>query len=141
LPVLHSQTADGTSELLYNLLTSVLPNIREAKLVAVTISSSQWEEVLWDHEEEGRQLSQEKVEPEGDPDNIYLLFDHVMAVSKWLACKRLHLKFAKALFQSGPAPVNCAPFLSKLPARALCLKGSKQAEPLTARETAFATIS
>jgi len=52
--VLHSQTSDGTSELLSNLLTSVLPNIRDAKTVAVTISDSQWEEVLWDREEEER---------------------------------------------------------------------------------------
>ncbi|KAF8897560.1 hypothetical protein BD779DRAFT_387584 [Infundibulicybe gibba] len=50
LPVLHSPIADGTSELLSNLLTSVLPNIRDAKTVAVTISDSQWEDVLWDRD-------------------------------------------------------------------------------------------
>ncbi|KAF8974525.1 hypothetical protein BDZ97DRAFT_1773993 [Flammula alnicola] len=52
LPVLHSAIADGTSELLSNLLTSILPNIRDAKTVAVTISDAQWEDVLWDRDEE-----------------------------------------------------------------------------------------
>ncbi|PFH52751.1 hypothetical protein AMATHDRAFT_73882 [Amanita thiersii Skay4041] len=52
LPVLHSPITDGTSELLSNLLTSVLPNVSDAKTVAVTISDSQWEDVLWDREEE-----------------------------------------------------------------------------------------
>ncbi|KAG1833169.1 uncharacterized protein F5147DRAFT_726871 [Suillus discolor] len=91
LPVLHSQTADGTSELLSNLLTSVLPNIREAKTVAVTISDSQWEEVLWDREEEERQLSQEKAEPEGDPDNIYVFGDEGLTSEKkgdWIGVDR-----------------------------------------------------
>ncbi|KAF8640139.1 hypothetical protein AX17_001375 [Amanita inopinata Kibby_2008] len=54
LPLLHSPIADGTSELLSNLLTSVLPNVRDAKTVAVTISDAQWEDVLWDREEEER---------------------------------------------------------------------------------------
>lgn len=50
LPALHSPIADGTSELLSNLLTSILPNVRDAKTVAVTISDTQWEDVLWDRE-------------------------------------------------------------------------------------------
>ncbi|KAF9567306.1 hypothetical protein CPC08DRAFT_703216 [Agrocybe pediades] len=50
LPVLHSAVADGTSELLSNLLTSILPNVRDAKTVAVTISDAQWEDVLWDRD-------------------------------------------------------------------------------------------
>ena len=40
------------SELLSNLLTSILPNVADAKTVAVTISDAQWEDVLWDREEE-----------------------------------------------------------------------------------------
>ncbi|KAF8913927.1 hypothetical protein CPB84DRAFT_1956727 [Gymnopilus junonius] len=52
LPVLHSAVADGTSELLSNLLISILPNVRDAKTAAVTISDSQWEDVLWDREED-----------------------------------------------------------------------------------------
>lgn len=91
LPVLHSQTADGTSELLSNLLTSVLPNIREAKTVAVTISDSQWEEVLWDREEEERQLSQEKAESEENPDDVYVFGDEGLASEKkgdWIGVDR-----------------------------------------------------
>ncbi len=52
LPVLTSPMADGTSELLSNLLLSVLPNVRDAKTVAVTISDTQWEDVLWTRDEE-----------------------------------------------------------------------------------------
>ena len=61
LPVLHSQAADGTSELLSNLLLSVLPNIRDAKTVAVAVSDSEWEEVLWDREEEERRRREQDV--------------------------------------------------------------------------------
>ncbi|KAF9485317.1 hypothetical protein BDN70DRAFT_871342 [Pholiota conissans] len=57
LPKLHSEIADGTSELLSNLLTSILPNIRDAKTVAVTISDAQWEDVLWDREEELKSMN------------------------------------------------------------------------------------
>ena len=60
--------ADGTSELISNLLTSVLPNIRDSKTVAVTISDSLWEEVLWDREEED--ISTEAIGKD-DPDDIY----------------------------------------------------------------------
>jgi len=69
IPVLHSPMADGTSELISNLLTSVLPNIRDAKTVAVTISDSLWEEVLWDREEEDRSAEAVK---KGEPDDIYV---------------------------------------------------------------------
>lgn len=41
------QSADGTSELLSNLLTSLLPRVPDAKTVAVTIPPGQWEEVLY----------------------------------------------------------------------------------------------
>lgn len=33
-------------------MTSILPIIRDAKTVAVTISDAQWEDVLWDREED-----------------------------------------------------------------------------------------
>lgn len=71
LPVMHTQTTDGTSELLSNLLTSVLPNIPDAKTVAVTISDSQWEEVLWDREEE-EQLDEQNGPQEEDTGNIFV---------------------------------------------------------------------
>jgi len=54
-PVLRSQDPSATPELLSNLLTSILPNIPDARTVAVTISDAQWEEVLWssaEHEAE-----------------------------------------------------------------------------------------
>jgi len=67
LPVLHSAIADGTSELLSNLLTSILPNVRDAKTVAVTISDAQWEDVLWDRDD-GKFLNKaEAKEENNDP--------------------------------------------------------------------------
>ncbi|KAK0468396.1 uncharacterized protein EV420DRAFT_1504257 [Desarmillaria tabescens] len=77
LPVLRSPLQDGTSELLSNLLTSILPNIRDAKTVAITISDSQWEDVLWNREEEekkGKQSKEERV-PVDDEDDIYVYGD------------------------------------------------------------------
>ncbi|CAA7259791.1 unnamed protein product [Cyclocybe aegerita] len=70
LPALHSSVADGTSELLSNLLTSILPNIPDAKTVAVTISDAQWEDVLWDREEEVKSLLQ-PVDERVQDDNPY----------------------------------------------------------------------
>ncbi|KDR83716.1 hypothetical protein GALMADRAFT_236057 [Galerina marginata CBS 339.88] len=69
LPVFHSAIADGTSELLSNLLTSILPNIRDAKTVAVTISDAQWEDVLWDREEEGK--GTKNVDPDAQDNDPY----------------------------------------------------------------------
>ncbi|KAK0190907.1 hypothetical protein F5146DRAFT_574972 [Armillaria mellea] len=75
LPVLRSPLQDGTSELLSNLLTSILPNIRDAKTVAITISDSQWEDVLWNREEEEKEKrSKEEREPV-DEDDIYVYRD------------------------------------------------------------------
>lgn len=60
--------ADGTSELLSNLLISILPNIRDAKTAAVTISDAQWEDVLWDREEDTKLTNTEdKQEQNNDP--------------------------------------------------------------------------
>ncbi|KDQ64530.1 hypothetical protein JAAARDRAFT_52477 [Jaapia argillacea MUCL 33604] len=84
LPTLHSATADGTSELISNLLTSILPNIRDSKVVAVTVSDSQWEECLWDREEEEamreRALQQSEgkpVENAGEDDDVYAFGDEM----------------------------------------------------------------
>ncbi|KAG6335631.1 hypothetical protein ID866_3447 [Astraeus odoratus] len=71
LPVLHSQAAD------------------DAKTVAVAVSDSQWEEVLWDREEEERQ-SREKEPPE-DPDEIFVTGDDVFPRQKrgdWVGVDR-----------------------------------------------------
>jgi hypothetical protein len=70
VPVLQSQTADGTSELLSNLLTSILPNIRDAKTVAVTIGDQQWKEV-----EEEDVDDQQAVDVEGVVSDIYVSGD------------------------------------------------------------------
>ncbi|KAI6119318.1 hypothetical protein EDD16DRAFT_1692643 [Pisolithus croceorrhizus] len=89
LPVLHSQSADGTSELLSNMLLSVLPNIGDAKTVAVAVSDSQWEEVLWDREEEERQNC-EIISPE-DPDDIFVTGDEGLPHQKrgdWVGVDR-----------------------------------------------------
>ncbi|KAF8205014.1 hypothetical protein BJ912DRAFT_940012 [Pholiota molesta] len=71
LPVLHSEIADGTSELLSNLLTSILPNIRDAKTVAVTISDAQWEDVLWDREEELKCMNMNNATPNSQSNDPY----------------------------------------------------------------------
>lgn len=89
LPVLHSQSADGTSELLSNMLLSVLPNIGDAKTVAVAVSDSQWEEVLWDREEEERQNC-EIISPENS-DGIFVTGDEGLPHQKrgdWVGVDR-----------------------------------------------------
>lgn len=89
--MLHSQASDGTSELLSNLLTSVLPNIRDAKTVAVTISDSQWEEVLWDREEEERAEELKSKEEENVSDDIYVsdeTADEVPVKGDWTGVER-----------------------------------------------------
>ncbi|KAG5649041.1 hypothetical protein DXG03_000390 [Asterophora parasitica] len=95
LPVLHSPIADGTSELLSNLLTSVLPNVRDAKTVAVTINDSQWEDVLWDREEEEKiatELEEKAKEPKPeDEDDIYAFGDEDIPEKKrgdWIGVDR-----------------------------------------------------
>ncbi|PBK69653.1 hypothetical protein ARMSODRAFT_138636 [Armillaria solidipes] len=75
LPVLRSPLQDGTSELLSNLLTSILPNIRDAKTVAITISDSQWEDVLWNREEEEKEKRSKEERMPVDEDDIYVYGD------------------------------------------------------------------
>lgn len=62
-------------DLMSNLLTALLPNIDDAKIGAVTISDAQWEDVLWDREEEERGLKKKKEE---DPDDIYFSSDDIV---------------------------------------------------------------
>jgi hypothetical protein len=69
---MSSQESSGSSELLSNLLLSVLPNVRGAKTEAVTISDDQWEDVLWDREaDEQRRAKQETIGVRED-DDIYV---------------------------------------------------------------------
>ena len=51
--------SDGSMDLLNNLLVSILPNITDAKMTAITINDAMWEEVLWDREQEEASLDQE----------------------------------------------------------------------------------
>ncbi|KIK68124.1 hypothetical protein GYMLUDRAFT_238286 [Collybiopsis luxurians FD-317 M1] len=78
--------ADGTSELLSNLLTSVLPNVPDAKTVAVTISDAQWEDVLWDREEEERALKEvaqaKDKENKGEGDDVFVYGDEDIPVKR-----------------------------------------------------------
>lgn len=73
LPLLRTESTDGTSDLLSNLLTSILPNFRDAKMNAVGISDDQWREVLWDRDEEEesarRKAAAAKEEEQADDDD------------------------------------------------------------------------
>ncbi|KAG6854811.1 hypothetical protein C0991_001238 [Blastosporella zonata] len=93
LPVLHSPVADGTSELLSNLLTSILPNVKDAKTVAVTISDSQWEDVLWDREQgdQGDKSAEVGEEPSENLEDIYAYGDEDIPEKKakdWVGIDR-----------------------------------------------------
>ncbi|KAG6916100.1 hypothetical protein DXG01_008427 [Tephrocybe rancida] len=93
LPVLHSPVADGTSELLSNLLTSILPNVKDAKTVAVTISDSQWEDVLWDREQEDvvEYLIGVREEPSENSEDLYAYGDEGIPEKKpgdWIGIDR-----------------------------------------------------
>ncbi|KAI0320817.1 hypothetical protein OF83DRAFT_486723 [Amylostereum chailletii] len=63
LPV-AAMSSEEASGLLSALLVSVLPNVRDAKTVAVTISDGQWEDVLWDREAEEKAKEEAEVEAE-----------------------------------------------------------------------------
>ncbi|ESK96028.1 hypothetical protein Moror_7373 [Moniliophthora roreri MCA 2997] len=58
LPTLNSPTPDGTSELLSNLLISVLPNVKDAKTLAITLSDAQWEDFESDRDEDDKWVEQ-----------------------------------------------------------------------------------
>ncbi|KAF4575056.1 Mediator of RNA polymerase II transcription subunit 20 [Pleurotus pulmonarius] len=80
LPVgrLHSPTVDGTSELLSNMLTALLPPRPDAKTLAVTSNDSQWAGVLSvreDDEAARQQPVKESDVPVDDEDDIYAYGD------------------------------------------------------------------
>ena len=89
LPAIDVQTLDGTSELISNLLTSILPNIRDAKTVAVTISDAQWEEVVfWDRDDDEEESKEHN---EAVDDDIYISGDMDKPVHKpgdWVGVDR-----------------------------------------------------
>ncbi|KAF9453061.1 hypothetical protein P691DRAFT_120189 [Macrolepiota fuliginosa MF-IS2] len=85
LPVLHSSNTDGTSELLSNLLTSILPNIRDAKTVAVTMSEAQWEDSMYAREDPKQESDEMKT------DDIYVVGHEDIPESKrgdWVGLDR-----------------------------------------------------
>lgn len=88
LPAIDTHLMDGTSELISNLLTSILPNIRDAKTVAVTISDAQWEEVVfWDREDDEEEMKEEETKD----DDIYVSGDVEKATHKpgdWVGVDR-----------------------------------------------------
>jgi hypothetical protein len=66
----------------------VLPNVRDAKTVAVTISDSQWEDVLWNREEE--KDSNENANGQ-DAEDIYTFGDEDITETKpgdWVGVDR-----------------------------------------------------
>jgi hypothetical protein len=67
-----SSQESGSSELLSNLLLSVLPNLPDAKTEAVTISDDQWEDVLWDRETE-EQIKSMAVKQTPRSDELFVL--------------------------------------------------------------------
>ncbi|KAI9063068.1 hypothetical protein FKP32DRAFT_1676960 [Trametes sanguinea] len=73
--------------LLSNLLLSVLPNVPDARIVAVTIGDAQWEEILWEEPEEDEHKDGMADENE---DDIYAKEGDLPAVKKgdWIGVER-----------------------------------------------------
>ncbi|CCM01573.1 uncharacterized protein FIBRA_03633 [Fibroporia radiculosa] len=72
LPVLHTETVDGSSELLSNLLASMLPMIPDAKIVGVTVSDAVWEEVLGDIDDGLEQVKEVSAGQGSDEDDVFV---------------------------------------------------------------------
>ncbi|KAI0335267.1 hypothetical protein GY45DRAFT_897615 [Cubamyces sp. BRFM 1775] len=79
--------------LLSNLLLSVLPNVPDARIVAVTIGDAQWEEILWEEPEEGEEKDKsgkQGVDGDDDDDDIYASEGDLPPVRKgdWIGVER-----------------------------------------------------
>ncbi|KAJ8454290.1 hypothetical protein ONZ51_g13114 [Trametes cubensis] len=77
--------------LLSNLLLSVLPNVPDARIVAVTIGDAQWEEILWEEPEEDEEKDKSgKQGADGDDDDIYASEGDLPPVRKgdWIGVER-----------------------------------------------------
>ncbi|TDL29490.1 hypothetical protein BD410DRAFT_817582 [Rickenella mellea] len=74
LTVLRPQHENEAPELVSNLLASILPNIPNARTVAITISEAQWEEVLWKRSEPGDE--EEKAEDQKMDDDDPYIFEN-----------------------------------------------------------------
>jgi len=60
LPTVTVLLGDNTSEMVTNLLTSVLPQIPGAKTLAVTVSDFEWAEVIFYENEEGENVEKKE---------------------------------------------------------------------------------
>ncbi|KAL0949533.1 hypothetical protein HGRIS_009583 [Hohenbuehelia grisea] len=95
--VQHNPMPDNTSEIISNLIMSVLPSIKseEAKPVAVSIGEDLWADVLWDREEEAmataaQQQEEQKKSKDGEEDIYAFGNDPLPSTSKgdWIGVKR-----------------------------------------------------
>ncbi|OJT15837.1 hypothetical protein TRAPUB_3435 [Trametes pubescens] len=90
LPTMSTRSGEhGSTDLpflLSNLLLSVLPNVPDARIVAVTIGDAQWEEMLWDEPDEDEPQKPAKK----DEDDIYAEDDDQPATRKgdWVGVER-----------------------------------------------------
>ena len=51
IPKIHASSDEGTPELLSNMLIAMLPEVKNAAPVAVTVDETQWAEVHWNCKE------------------------------------------------------------------------------------------
>lgn len=88
---LHTDTPDGTSELLSSLILSVLPTVEGSKIVAVTVGDSQWEEVL-NAPEDDIDLESTKSKPAEESDDIFVYGDQDISAKpgkgEWVGIER-----------------------------------------------------
>lgn len=78
MPKLQSTDQNGTSELLSNLLASIVPNVLNATPVAISIHDSMWEEMEWncpDPKDDSDAQSNDTNQPGHEDDDIYVYGD------------------------------------------------------------------
>ena len=89
---MKSTLGDGSHELLGNLLVAILPNVQDARIVAVTMGDAIWDDVLWDREveEELMQAGPKAAEEEDDDDVFVSGYEDMGAVQKrdWVGVDR-----------------------------------------------------
>jgi len=94
LPALRTPTDDGTSELLSNLLTSILPTVKDSNIVTLAVGDEHWAESTENfHQEFTSEITQEPGgnEGAGDDDDIYATGDEKLPPrrkSDWIGVER-----------------------------------------------------
>ncbi|KAM5536188.1 hypothetical protein V8D89_010087 [Ganoderma adspersum] len=73
MPLPIMEAALDMPPVLANLLLSVLPNVPDPKLAAITLAEWQWEELQWDTEEELEREAERKKKEQEAEDDIYAL--------------------------------------------------------------------